>query len=81
MFPPMNKSNRTPKTMPKTMANSVYSSSEMPGHIAFKRLEVIDRGKYRRRETVPELTSFIHKGLRVSVNSCIRELDRKRVRV
>ena len=53
----------------------------MPGHIAFKRLEIIDRGKYRQRKTVPELTSFIHKGLRVSVDSCIRKLDRKGVRV
>ena len=39
LFPPMKRNNRMPKTMP----NSIYSSSEMPGHIVFKRLEVKDR--------------------------------------
>ena len=44
-------------------------------------MEIKDRGKYRQRETVPELTSCMHEGLGISVNSCIRELDRKGVRV
>ena len=69
------------KSNPKTRPNFLDVSFEVPGHIAFKRLEVIDRRKYRQRERVPELTGCMNKGLGISVNSCIRELDRKRVRV
>merc|ERR1712035_185319 len=43
--------------------------------------EVVGRWKYRFRKSVPEFTSERDEGMKMLVNSCIRELDRKGVRV
>lgn len=47
----------------------------------FDRLKIIVRWKDGRRRSVPETTSWVNERIRVSGNSCIKELDGKGIRL
>ena len=53
---------------------------KMSWYFSLKAVQVIGRRKYSNRKRVPEFTSGRKERMEILINSCIRELDRVRVR-